>query len=40
MLEILDRITKTPPTRRQAGVEAELREIRAARRRWARGNSR
>jgi hypothetical protein len=36
MLEVLDRITKAPPTRPQAEVDAELREIRAARRRWAR----
>ncbi len=36
MLELLDRITQAPPTRPQAEVDAELREIRAARRRWAR----
>jgi predicted DNA-binding protein len=36
MLDVLDRITKAPPTRPQAEVDAELREIRAARRRWAR----
>jgi predicted DNA-binding protein len=36
MLDVLDRITKAPPTRPQTEVDAELREIRAARRRWAR----
>jgi predicted DNA-binding protein len=36
MLDILDRITNAPPTRPQAEVDAELREIRVARRRWAR----
>ena len=36
MLEIIDRITKAPPTRPQTQVDAELREIQAARRRWAR----
>ncbi len=36
MLEILDRITEAPPTRPRTEVDAELREIRAARRRWAR----
>jgi predicted DNA-binding protein len=36
MLDILDRISAAPPTRRQAEVDAELRELRAARRRWAR----
>ena len=36
MLTILDRIRRAPPTRPQSEVDAELREIRAARRRWAR----
>lgn len=36
MLDVLDRIRAAPPTRSQAEVDAELREIRAARRRWAR----
>jgi predicted transcriptional regulator len=36
MLEVLERITHAPPTRPQAEVDAELREIRVARRRWAR----
>jgi predicted transcriptional regulator len=36
MLAVLDRIMREPPTRPQAEVETELREIRAARRRWAR----
>jgi predicted transcriptional regulator len=36
MLAVLDRIMREPPTRPQAEVDAELREIRAARRRWAR----
>jgi hypothetical protein len=36
MLGVLDRIMKSPPTRPQAEVDAELQEIRAARRRWAR----
>jgi predicted transcriptional regulator len=36
MLAVLDRIMRDPPTRPQAEVDAELREIRAARRRWAR----
>jgi hypothetical protein len=36
MVAVLDRIMQEPPTRPQAEVDAELREIRAARRRWAR----
>jgi hypothetical protein len=36
LLAVVDRIMKEPPTRPQAEVDAELREIRAARRRWAR----
>jgi len=36
MLSVLDRIMKSTPTRPQAEVDAELREIRAARRRWGR----
>jgi predicted transcriptional regulator len=32
MLAVLDEIRKTPPTRSRAEVDAELREIRAARR--------
>ena len=38
ILELLDRITQAPPTRPQAEVDAELRGIRAARRRWARSD--
>ena len=36
LLAIMDRIMKAPATRPQAAVHAELREIRAARRRWPR----
>jgi predicted transcriptional regulator len=36
LLAELDRIVKAPPTRPQTEVDAELREIRAARRRWGR----
>ena len=36
MLSVLDRIMKEPPTRPQAEVDAELAEIRRARRRWGR----
>jgi predicted transcriptional regulator len=36
MLAVLDEIMKAPPTRSQTEVDAELREIRAARRRWGR----
>jgi predicted DNA-binding protein len=36
MLAVLDRIKQEPPTRTRAEVDAELREIRAARRRWGR----
>jgi predicted transcriptional regulator len=40
MLAVLDRIRRAPPTRPQAEVDAELREIRTARRRWARRDAR
>jgi predicted transcriptional regulator len=36
MLAVLDEIKKAPPTRSRTEVDAELREIRAARRRWGR----
>jgi predicted transcriptional regulator len=36
MLSVVDRMMKAPPTRTARAVEAELREVRAARRRWAR----
>jgi hypothetical protein len=36
LLTVMDRIVKAPPTRPQAEVDTELREIRAARRRWGR----
>jgi Arc/MetJ-type ribon-helix-helix transcriptional regulator len=36
LLAIMERIMKAPPTRPQTAVNAELREIRAARGRWAR----
>ena len=36
LLAVMDRIMKAPRTRSDAEVDAELREIRAARRRWAR----
>ena len=36
LLAVMDRIRKAPPTRPQAEVDAELRELRAARRRWGR----
>jgi predicted transcriptional regulator len=36
MLAVLDEIKNAPPTRSRAEVDAELREIRAARRRWGR----
>jgi len=36
MLAVLDRIKASPPTRSRAEVDAELRDIRAARRRWGR----
>jgi hypothetical protein len=35
-MAIMERIMKAPPTRPQTAVDAELREIQAARRRWAR----
>ncbi len=38
MLEVLERIGESPPSRPQEEVDAELREIRAARKRaWRRG---
>lgn len=41
MLAVLDRIMKEPPTRPQAEVDAELREIRRSRRRgWSRPEER
>ena len=41
MLAVLDRIMQEPPTRPQAEVEAELREIRRSRRRgWSRPDER
>jgi predicted transcriptional regulator len=36
MLAVLDRIRRQPPTRPQAEVDAELAEIRRARRHWGR----
>src|SRR5262245_57249958 len=36
LLAVLEEIRKTPPTRSRAEVDAELRENRAARRRWGR----
>jgi predicted transcriptional regulator len=36
MLAVLDRAMRRPPARAAAEVDAELREIRAARRRWGR----
>jgi hypothetical protein len=35
MLAIVDRMTQEPPTRTAAEVDAELRTIRASRRRWS-----
>jgi hypothetical protein len=35
MLAVLDRAMRRPPTRPAAAVRTELREIRAARRRWS-----
>jgi predicted transcriptional regulator len=40
MLAVVDRMMKEPPTRSARAVDAELRHIRAARRRWGRGASR
>lgn len=34
MLAVLDRARRQPPSRPEAAVDAELKEIRAARRRW------
>jgi metal-responsive CopG/Arc/MetJ family transcriptional regulator len=39
MLAIVDRMAQEPHTRTAAEVDAELREIRASRRRWARRRS-
>lgn len=39
MLAIVDRMVQEPHTRTAAEVDAELREIRASRRRWARHRS-
>jgi len=39
MLAIVDRMVQEPHTRTAAEVDAELREIRASRRRWARRRS-
>jgi len=39
LLAVMERITGAPPTRPQAEVDAELRRIRAARRRWGRSRS-
>jgi hypothetical protein len=36
ILSVLERIAKEPPTRSRAEVDAELGDIRAARRRWGR----
>jgi hypothetical protein len=36
LLGIVDRMVEEPPTRTAAEVDAELREARAARRRWSR----
>jgi len=36
MLAIVDRMVQDPPTRTAGEVDAELREIRASRRRWGR----
>jgi predicted transcriptional regulator len=36
MLAVLDRMMQRPPTRSEADVDRELREIREARRRWGR----
>jgi hypothetical protein len=37
LLAVLDEIKKAPPTRSRAEVDAELRDIRGARKRWGRG---
>jgi hypothetical protein len=39
MLAVLDRVIGQPPSRPPAETDAELREIRAARRRWGRRRS-
>ena len=40
MLAVVDRMMKAPPTRSARAVDAELRDIRAARQRWAQRPSR
>jgi predicted transcriptional regulator len=40
MLAVVDRMMKAPPSRSAREVDAELHDIRAARRRWARRPSR
>ena len=40
MLAVVDRMMKAPATRSARAVDAELRDIRAARRRWARRSPR
>ena len=40
MLGILERIRQSPPTRSDEEVDAELRDIRRARRRWNPGSAR
>jgi predicted DNA-binding protein len=40
MLTVLAQIKAAPPTRSRAAVDAELRDIRAARRRWGRRGAR
>ena len=40
MLTIVDRMMKAPPTRSARAVDAELNDVRAARRRWSRRPSR
>jgi predicted transcriptional regulator len=39
MLAVLERIRREPPTRAQSAVDRELRQIRRARRGWARPTS-
>ena len=39
MLAVVDRMVQEPPTRTAAEVDAELKEIRGSRRRWARRRS-
>jgi hypothetical protein len=40
MLAVLDRAMRRPPTRTAAAVARELRQVRAARRRWSAGRRR